>query len=43
MSGSCARGIRVSAISPASVMTMAMTIASRGRLMKIAEIIQSSP
>src|SRR5579871_4674362 len=38
MSGNCATGIRVMAMSPASVMTMEMTKARRGRSMKIAEI-----
>ena len=33
MSGNCATGMRVSASNPASVVTMAMTIASRGLLM----------
>src|SRR5882762_1945492 len=43
MSGSCATGIRVRANSPPSVMTMAMTIASRGRSMKTEEITWSAP
>ena len=43
MSGNCATGMRVSAIAPAIVITMAMTMASRGRLMKVAEIIPASP
>ena len=39
MSGNWATGMALSAISPASVMTIEMTIASRGRSMKVAEII----
>ena len=39
ISGSCAIGIRVRARSPPSVMTIEITIASRGRLMKKEEII----
>ena len=39
MSGSCATGMRSIDSAPASVMTIAMTIASRGRRMKTAEII----
>src|SRR6202453_304386 len=41
MSGSCATGMRSIDNTPASVMTIAMTIASRGRRMKTAEIIGS--
>ncbi len=37
MSGNCATGMRVSAIRPAMVMTIAMTIASRGRSTKTAQ------
>src|SRR6516164_538161 len=43
MSGNCATGIRVSAISPAIVMTSAMTTARRGRSTKIAEITRLPP
>ncbi len=39
MSGNCATGMRVIASAPAMVMTIAMTIASRGRRMKTEEII----
>ena len=39
MSGNCATGMRSIASAPAIVMTIAMTIASRGRAMKTAEII----
>ena len=39
MSGNCATGMRRSEIAPASVIRMAITIASRGRAMKICEII----
>jgi len=39
MSGNCATGMRRSASAPAIVMTNAMTIASRGRSTKTAEII----
>src|ERR1700733_3644078 len=38
MSGNCATGMRSSESTPASVITMAMTIASRGRSTKTAEI-----
>src|SRR5437763_1861478 len=38
MSGNCATGMRSIEIAPASVMTMAITTASRGRRMKAAEI-----
>src|SRR5580658_9063925 len=41
MSGSCATGMRSIDSTPASVMTIAMTIASRGRRIKTAEIIGS--
>ena len=37
MLGNCAIGIAVSAISPASVMMTEITIASRGRSMKMPE------
>ena len=37
MSGNCAIGIAVMAMTPASVMTMAMTMANRGRSMKMPE------
>src|SRR5690348_7265664 len=37
ISGYCATGITTSDSSPAMVVTMAMTVASRGRSMKIAE------
>jgi hypothetical protein len=40
MSGNCAIGIAVIAMRPASVMTMAMTKASRGRSMKMPENIR---
>jgi len=40
MSGNCAIGIVVIAMTPAMVMTIAMTIASRGRSMKMAESIR---
>src|SRR5690348_3092539 len=43
MSGNCATGMTAMAISPASVMTMEMTKASRGRSTKRAEITGSSP
>ena len=43
MSGNCATGMRLSEISPASVMTMAMTTASRGRSIKTAEIMAYLP
>src|SRR5262249_32667960 len=43
MSGSCAIGIRARARSPPKVMTIEMTIASRGRSMKTEEIILSAP
>src|SRR5262249_15624771 len=43
MSGSCATGIRKSAKSPPSVMTIEMTIASRGRSMNTDEIMFSAP
>ena len=43
MSGNCAIGICVSAISPASVMTTEMTTASRGRSMKMPDNIGSNP
>src|SRR6266478_9383876 len=43
MSGNCATGMRVNAIAPARVMTIAITTASRGRRMKTAEIIGVSP
>ena len=39
MSGNCAIGIAESAIRPASVMTIEMTMAKRGRSMKMPEII----
>ena len=39
MSGNCAIGIWLSATAPASVMTIEMTDASRGRAMKTSEII----
>ena len=42
MSGNCATGIAVIAISPASVMTIETTKASRGRSMKTSEIIGRS-
>src|SRR6266851_3379564 len=42
MSGNCATGMRVSAIAPAMVMTMAMTMARRGRVMKTPEIMARS-
>src|SRR5262245_40564458 len=42
MSGNCAIGIVVIAMAPASVMTMAMTKASRGRSMKMPENISGS-
>ena len=38
MSGNCATGIAASAMRPASVMTIEMTKASRGRSMKTSEI-----
>src|SRR5689334_8560529 len=41
MSGNCAIGMAVIAIAPASVMTMAMTRASRGRSMKMPENISA--
>jgi hypothetical protein len=37
MSGNCAIGIAEIAMTPASVMTMAMTMANLGRSMKMAE------
>src|SRR5689334_713255 len=43
MSGNCATGITAMAISPARVMTMETTNASRGRSTKVAEITGSSP
>src|SRR5580692_10139384 len=43
MSGYCAIGIENSARKPAMVVTMAMTIASRGRSTKMAENIGSAP
>src|SRR6185312_6470341 len=43
MSGNCATGMRVSAMAPAMVMTMAMTMARRGRRIKTAEIIARRP
>src|SRR6516225_12021755 len=43
MSGNWATGMRVSAISPAIVMTRAMTTARRGRSTKIAEITRLPP
>ena len=43
MSGNCASGIAKIAISPASVMTIEMTKASRGRSMKTSEIIAARP
>src|SRR5271166_2921605 len=43
ISGSCATGIRVSAKRPPSAMTIAMTIARRGRSMKTDEIMASAP
>src|ERR1700724_1667287 len=43
MSGYCAFGIENSASKPAMVVTMAMTIASRGRSTKMAENIGSAP
>ncbi len=43
MSGNCATGMRSSASTPASVMTIAMTIASRGRSTKTAEIMARLP
>src|SRR5215471_6997930 len=43
MSGSCATGIRKRARSPPSVMTIEITIASRGRSMKTEEIMASAP
>src|SRR6185437_5711207 len=42
MSGNCATGMRVIAIAPAMVMTMAMTMARRGRAMKTLEIMTPS-
>ena len=43
MSGNCAIGSAPSAITPAIEMTIAMTIASRGRWMKTEEIIEYRP
>ena len=43
MSGNWATGMRESASKPASEMTMAMTIAMRGRSMKCAEIMRYLP
>src|SRR5580692_2981856 len=43
MSGYCAIGIENSARKPAMVVTMAMTMASRGRSTKMAESIGSAP
>src|ERR1700736_5188454 len=43
MSGNCATGMRVSAIAPAMVMTTAMTMARRGRVMNTPEIMRRSP
>jgi hypothetical protein len=40
ISGNCAMGIAEIAIAPASVMTMAMTTANRGRSMKMLENIE---
>ena len=42
ISGNCAIGIAVMAMRPASVMTIEMTKASRGRSMKMPEIIRFS-
>ena len=42
MSGNCAIGIAEMAMAPASVMTMAMTTANRGRSMKMLENIVRS-
>ena len=39
MSGNCATGMRSIASAPASVITIAMTMASRGRSTKTEEII----
>src|SRR5690242_310091 len=41
MSGNCAIGIDATAMAPASVITIAITIANRGRSMKIAENMSS--
>src|SRR5438034_5241712 len=43
MSGNCATGSRVIAMRPASVMTIEMTKASRGRSMKTSEITALGP
>ncbi len=43
MSGNCAMGIWVSATRPAMVMTTDMTMASRGRSMKIPDSIAYVP
>ncbi len=43
MSGNCATGSRVMAMIPASVMTIEMTKASRGRSIKTSEITVYDP